>query len=48
MAMTPRVAKGDGIFIPILAMNVAKSIWGEDAETFKYVALKLLTCAGTD
>lgn len=43
-----RISKGDGIFIPILAINVAKSIWGEDAETFKYVALKLLVCAVTD
>ena len=30
-----RVAKGDGIFIPILAMNLSKAIWGEDAEEFK-------------
>lgn len=30
-----RVAKGDSIFIPILALNRAKDIWGEDAFEFK-------------
>jgi cytochrome P450 len=30
-----KVSKGDSIFIPILAMNRSKSIWGEDATQFK-------------
>jgi len=30
-----RVKKGDTIFIPILAINRAKDIWGEDAAVFR-------------
>jgi len=29
-----RVQAGDGIFIPIMAINRAKAIWGEDAQEF--------------
>lgn len=29
------IKKGEGVFIPILAMNRDKSIWGEDAQEFK-------------
>jgi cytochrome P450 len=32
---TIKVNKGDLVFIPILAMNTSKSIWGEDAAQFK-------------
>lgn len=32
-----RVGKGDMVFIPILAMNRKKELWGEDAHEFKYV-----------
>jgi cytochrome P450 len=32
-----RVAKGDSIFIPILAINRSEDIWGEDARVFKCV-----------
>lgn len=32
-----RIRKGDVIYIPILAMNRSKDIWGEDAAEFKYV-----------
>ena len=32
-----RIGKGDTILIPILALNSAKHIWGEDAAEFKYV-----------
>ncbi|KII91512.1 hypothetical protein PLICRDRAFT_135746 [Plicaturopsis crispa FD-325 SS-3] len=31
-----RIRKGDGIFIPILAINRSKALWGEDAHEFKY------------
>ncbi|KZT18878.1 cytochrome P450 [Neolentinus lepideus HHB14362 ss-1] len=30
-----RIAKGDVVFVPILALNRAKAIWGDDAEEFK-------------
>ncbi|KDR81931.1 hypothetical protein GALMADRAFT_135320 [Galerina marginata CBS 339.88] len=30
-----RIRKGQSLFIPILALNRAKSIWGEDASEFK-------------
>jgi cytochrome P450 len=30
-----RISKGDTIFIPILAMNRRKELWGEDADEFK-------------
>lgn len=30
-----RIRKGEGVFIPILAMNRAKEIWGEDGHEFK-------------
>jgi cytochrome P450 len=30
-----KVSKGDSIFIPILAINRSKNIWGEDAAEFK-------------
>ncbi|KII91513.1 hypothetical protein PLICRDRAFT_105725 [Plicaturopsis crispa FD-325 SS-3] len=29
------IRKGDGIFIPILAINRSKALWGEDAHEFK-------------
>lgn len=32
-----RVSKGDRVIIPILALNVLKEIWGEDAYEFKFV-----------
>jgi len=32
---TIRVQKGDSMFIPILAMNRSKDIWGEDAHEFR-------------
>ncbi|EPQ50323.1 cytochrome P450 [Gloeophyllum trabeum ATCC 11539] len=30
-----RVAKGDVVFVPILALNRARSIWGDDAHEFR-------------
>ncbi|TFK45693.1 cytochrome P450 [Heliocybe sulcata] len=30
-----RIAKGDVVFVPILALNRAKAVWGEDAEEFR-------------
>lgn len=33
-----RIKKGEGIFIPIYAVNRDKKLWGEDAAEFKYVA----------
>jgi hypothetical protein len=38
MNHTKRIAKGDRIFIPILAMNRSKTLWGPDAHEFKCVA----------
>lgn len=35
-ASPKRVRKGDHIFIPIIAMNKSKALWGEDAFEFKY------------
>ena len=32
---TPRVKKGQTIFIPILTVHRAVNIWGEDAAEFK-------------
>ena len=32
-----RIRKGEGVFIPILAINRFSKIWGEDAHEFKYV-----------
>lgn len=34
---TGRVIKGDTVFIPILAINRSKELWGEDAFEFKCV-----------
>lgn len=34
-----RVKKGETVFIPIIAINRDKSIWGEDAKEFKSVPL---------
>ena len=34
------VKEGDGIFIPIAAINQAKETWGTDAMEFKYVHSK--------
>lgn len=34
---TFRVNKGTVVFVPILAINRSKAIWGEDAYEFKYV-----------
>jgi cytochrome P450 len=31
-----RITKGDTIFIPILAINRAKAIWGQDADEFRW------------
>lgn len=31
-----RIRKGDTIVMPIIAINQAKAIWGEDAEDFRY------------
>ena len=48
------ISKGDPIFIPILAMNRSRELWGPDAHEFKYVAFRLcgllcsLTCPATD
>ena len=36
-----RVKKGNRIIIPILAMNVSKTIWGEDSTQFKCVCFPL-------
>jgi Cytochrome P450 len=33
-----RVSKGDRIFVPILAINRAKHIWGEDAAIFRWMS----------
>jgi len=30
-----RLRKGDVVMIPILAVHMLKSLWGEDAEEFK-------------
>jgi len=30
-----RLRKGDIVIIPILAVHMLKSLWGEDAEEFK-------------
>ena len=46
------VASGNRVFIPILAVQTSKQIWGEDALEFKYVAffrlsaLFALICVG--
>ena len=34
-----RVSKGSPIFIPILAINRAKALWGEDAHEFRWVVV---------
>jgi cytochrome P450 len=33
--ISTRIAKGDTIFVPILAMNRRNELWGEDAQEFK-------------
>jgi cytochrome P450 len=33
--MNQRLRKGDMVIIPILAVHVLKSLWGEDAKEFK-------------
>jgi len=40
--------KGDGIVIPIYAMNTDKDIWGEDASEFKCVFNQTLLLLETD
>jgi len=37
MQISCRVKKGEVIYIPILAINQAKSFWGEDAKEFRRV-----------
>lgn len=32
-----RVKKGDAVFIPLVAVNRSKRVWGEDAADFKFV-----------
>jgi hypothetical protein len=34
-----RFGKGDSVFVPILATNRSKEIWGEDSFEFRYVTL---------
>ena len=31
------MSKGDGLLVPIYAMNTDKDVWGSDALEFKYV-----------
>ena len=38
------VKEGDGIFIPIAAINQAKGTWGTDAMEFKYAYSKRFPC----
>lgn len=37
-----RVKKGDRVIVPILALNIFKGIWGEDASEFKCAFIPLL------
>lgn len=39
-----RVTKGSPIFIPILAINRAKALWGEDAHEFRWVVAHAYGC----
>ena len=39
---TNRIAKGDSILLPILAINRSKRLWGPDAYEFKYVIVSFL------
>lgn len=36
------VGKGDFVFIPILAVNRAKDIWGEDSFEFRCIIMFLV------
>ena len=42
------MAKGDGLLIPIYAMNTDKDIWGADALEFKYTFNRNLLLLETD
>lgn len=35
MSYLLRINKGDGVFMPIVALNKKKDIWGPDADQFK-------------
>ena len=35
------ISKGDPIFIPILAINRSRELWGPDAHEFKWVSFRV-------
>lgn len=43
-----RVSKGSPIFIPILAINRSKALWGEDAHEFRWVVASMRVECGAD
>jgi hypothetical protein len=37
-----RIQQGDSVMIPMLAMNRAKDVWGDDAMDFRYIFLQVI------